>query len=89
MAGETPSLTGESIGGIHMVLECIQAHPPGNLDQKGPICMLIVGEVTKSGVRTEQEALFPLGPLPDVEHHNAVKWVALPWQIPEVPPHRT
>ena len=45
---ETPSLTGEFVGGTHRVLECTQAHPPGNQHQKGPICLWVAGEVTKS-----------------------------------------
>ena len=39
-------------------------HPPGNQHQKGPICLWVAGEVTESQPRAEQEALFPLGPLP-------------------------
>ena len=33
-AGENPSLTGEFIREIHRVLECTQAHTPGNQHQK-------------------------------------------------------
>ena len=34
-AGETPSLTGEVVGGNHRSLEC--AHPLGNQHQRGPV----------------------------------------------------
>ena len=60
VAGETPSFTGEFVGETHRVLGHTQAHPYGNQQQKGPICLWVVGEVTKSGVRAEQAALFPL-----------------------------
>ena len=33
--GETPSLTGESGGGAHGILENTQAHPPRNQHLKG------------------------------------------------------
>ena len=79
MAGETPSLTGEFAGETHGVLECTQIHPPGNQHQKGPICLWVVVEVTKSLQRPEQVALFPLIPLPHRQCHNAVMWVAPPW----------
>ena len=59
-AGETPSLTGEFIRETHRVLECTQAHLPGNQLQKGPICLWVVEEVTDSQTRAEQAALFPL-----------------------------
>ena len=36
-AGETPSLTGEVVGETHRDLECAQAHPLGNQQQRGPI----------------------------------------------------
>ena len=36
-AGETPSLIGQFIGETYRVLECTQAHPPGNKHQKAPI----------------------------------------------------
>ena len=36
-ARETLSLTGEFVGETHRVLECTQAHPPGNQHQKDPI----------------------------------------------------
>ena len=34
-AAEYPSLTGESVGEAHMVLEGIQTNPPGNQYLKG------------------------------------------------------
>ena len=48
-----------------------------------------VGEVTESGERAKQAALFPLWPLPHREHQNAAKWVALPWQILKASPLTT
>ena len=70
-AGETPSLTGELVGETHRVLEHTQTHLPGNQHQKGPICLWVVEEVTGSQLRCKQEALFPLGPLPYIQRHNA------------------
>ena len=71
VAGETPSLTGEFFGETHRVLKCTQNHPPENQHQKGPICLWVAGEVTESWQRAEQEALFPLRPLPHIQCHNA------------------
>ena len=71
MVGETPSLTGECVEETHRVLECTQTQPPGNQHQKGPSCLWVVGEVTESLLRAEQVALFPLGLLPRIQHHNA------------------
>ena len=72
------------------ILECTQAHPPRNQHQgstwKGTIHLWVVGEVTESGPRAEQAALFPLWPLPHRQHHNAVTWVALPWWTSKAPP---
>ena len=82
-AGETSSLTGELIGETHRVLEHTQTHPPGNQHQKGPICLWVAAEVTENQQRTEQAALFPLGPLPHIQSHSIVTWVGLPWQIPK------
>ena len=42
-----------------------------------------VKEVTERWPRAQQEALFPLGPLPHIQRHNASMCVALPWQIPK------
>ena len=75
--GGTLSLIGESTGRAHGVLECMQAHLPGNQHQKGTICLWVAGEVTESWVRAEQATLFPLRPLPHIQHHHAEKWVAL------------
>ena len=77
-AGETPSLTGEVVGETHRGLEWTQTHPPGNQHQKGPLCLWVVEEVTESWLRVEQVALFLLGPLPHVQHHNKETWVPLP-----------
>ena len=49
MAGVTPSLTEESIGGAHGVLEWTQTHLPGNQQEKGAIHFWVVVEVTESG----------------------------------------
>ena len=51
VVGETPSLTGESIGETHRVLERMQTHPLGNQHQKGPICLWVAREVTESHSR--------------------------------------
>ena len=83
VAGESPSLTGEFIGETHRVLEHTQTHPPGNQHQKGPICLWVAGKVTESHLRAQLVALFPLVPLPHIYYHNAVTWVAPPWQIPK------
>ena len=79
LVGDTSSLTEDTIGGAHKILECTQAHPPGNQHQKGQICLSVAREVTESQPRAEQEALFPLRPLPHIQQHNAEMWVALPW----------
>ena len=76
--GETPSLTGKSIGATHGVLQYTQTHLPRNQHQKGPIHFWVVEELTESGARAEQVELFPLGPLPHIQCHDAAKWVALP-----------
>ena len=60
---ETSSLSGESVGGAHRVLECTQAHPLGistSAAWKGTILLWEMGEVTESGARAKQAALFPL-----------------------------
>ena len=88
-AGESPNLTGEFIGDTHRVLEYTQTHQPGNQHQKGPISLWVAGEVTESLPRAEQAALFPLRPLPHIQHHNAETWVAPPWQIPKALPLTT
>ena len=74
--GETPSLTGDFLEETHRVLECTQNYPPGN--QKGPICLWVAGEVTENWQRVEQAALFPLGFVPHIQHHNMGAWDALP-----------
>ena len=77
-AEETPSLTGEFLGVTHKVLEHTQTHPPRNQHQKVPICLWVVGGVTERRQRADQVALFPLRPLPHIQHHNPATWVALP-----------
>ena len=37
-------------------------------------------------LRAEQAALFPLGPIPHIQRHNAVTWVAPPWWTPKALP---
>ena len=46
---------------------------------------LLVGSGGNDGKlpRAEQAALFPLGPLPHIQHHKAAMCVAPPWQIPK------
>ena len=78
-AGEIPSLTGEFVGETHRVIEYTQNHSHENQHQKGPICLCVAEEVTESQLRAEQAALFPLGPLPHIQCHNAEMWVAPPW----------
>ena len=63
-AGETPNLTGEFVGETHRGLEHAQAHPLGNLHQRGPIGLWVVEGVTENQQRVEQVALFPLGSSP-------------------------
>ena len=89
--GGTPNLTGEFIGETHWVLKHTQNHPPANQHQKGPICLWVEEEVTKElqSQRAELVALFPLGPLPLIQHHNTATWVAPPWQILKVLPLTT
>ena len=76
--GETPSLTGESVGGTHQALEGTLTHPPGNQHEKGAIHFWVAGEVTESWLRAKQVVLFPLRTLLNMYHHNTVKWVAPP-----------
>ena len=57
---ETPSLTGQSVGGTNEIIELTQAHPPVNQHQKGPFYLWVVGKVTDSWLRAKQDALFPL-----------------------------
>ena len=59
-AGETASLTGESVGEARRVLECTQAHLPRSQHQKDLIYSWVVEEVTESRTRIEQVALFSL-----------------------------
>ena len=62
-AGETASLTGESIGGAHQVLECTQAHLPRNKHQghtlKGTIYLWKAGEVTESKSESQPSGIVP------------------------------
>ena len=75
-AGETPSLTGEFVGETHRVPEGIQTHTPRNQHQKGPICLLVAGEVIEIWQRADQAALFPLGPSPI--YSVIMQWRGLP-----------
>ena len=68
---------------------CTQTHPPGNHQQKGPICLWVAEEVTESPPTAEQVALFPLRPLPNIQCHKPALWVSAPWQIPKVLPLTT
>ena len=85
-AGETPSLTKEFVGETNRGLEYTQTYKPRNQNQKGSNFLWVAAEVTESRPRAKQVALFPLGPLPDMQHHNALRWVALPCQIPKALP---
>ena len=71
VVGETPRLTGELIGETHGVLQYTQIYLPGYQHLKDPMCLWVAGEVTESWQRAEQEALFPLRPLPHIQCHNA------------------
>ena len=89
MAGETPSLTEEFVGGTHRVLEHTQTHPPRNQHQKDPIYLWVVEEVTESQQRAKQVAVFPLGPFPFIQQHSTTKWVAPASPILKAPPLTT
>ena len=78
VAGETTSLTGEFTGETYRVLQHTQNNPPRNQHQKGPVCLWVAGEVSERQLRAEQVALFPLEPLPSIQHHNTATWVAPP-----------
>ena len=86
VVGETPRLTEEFVGETHRVLEFTQIHLPGGQHRKGPMYLWVAGEVTERRGRAEQVALFFLGPLPHIQHHNAAKWVSLPLWIPKALP---
>ena len=58
VVGKTPSLTEESTEGTHGVLERTQTDSPRKQHLNGPICLWV--EVTESGERVEQAALFSL-----------------------------
>ena len=76
--GETPSLTGEFVAETQKVLNIHKTHPPRNQHQKGPICLWVAGEVTKSWQRADGAKLFLLRPLPHVERYKAATPVAPP-----------
>ena len=42
-------------------------------------------EVTGNQQRAEQVALYPLKPLPHIQHHKAAVWIAPLWRIPKAP----
>ena len=86
VAGETPDLTGESVGGDHRILQCTQVYPPRNQHMKGTIHLWEAREVTESEARAKQAASFLLRPLPHIQRHKAAERVALPWWIPKVLP---
>ena len=72
------SLTGETVGAAHGSLECTQIHPSSNQHQKGPIPLWVAVEVTESGARVEQMALFPLWHLPHIQRHNTAHGLPRP-----------
>ena len=73
-SGRNSQSLGEFIRETHRVLE----HTPWNQHQKGPISLWVVEEVTENLPRAEQMELFPLGPLPNIQCHNAaMMWVTL------------
>ena len=85
-AGETPSLTEELAGQTHRGPRTYTKPPTWESEPEGPNLLVGSGEVTESQQRVEQTALFPLGPLPHIQHHNTAMWVALPWQVPKALP---
>ena len=62
--GETPGLTVDYVGETHRGLEHAQAHPLGNLHQRGPIGLWVVEGVTENQQRVEQAPLLPSGTSP-------------------------
>ena len=63
VVGETPSLSGESIGDAHGILECTQAQPPRNQYLK--VHYPLVGSEGSGGkwgesLARSQSALFPI-----------------------------
>ena len=86
---ENSQSQGGLFGETHRLLERTQNHWPRNQHQKGPICLWVLEEMTESQRRAEQGALFPLGPLPHIQHHNVTTWVAQPWWKPKAPPLTT
>ena len=78
MVGETPSLTGDF---LDRPKGSWKVHKPPTQESapEGPSLLVVAGEVTESQMRTEQVALFPLGPLPHIQHLSAAQWVAPPW----------
>ena len=86
-AGETPRLTGEVVGETHSILECKQNHSPGNQHHNDQPSLLVgSGGSDWKPVEAKQVALFLLRPLSHIQHHNAARWVVLPWHIPKAPP---
>ena len=83
--GGTPSLTEESIGGAYGILECTQAHPPGNQHLKGPIYLWVAVEVIES----QQELSKWHCSLSDLPPPTYSTVVALPWRIPSTLPLKT
>ena len=86
LAGETPGLTGQFIGETHRVLECTQTHPPRNQHWKGPICLFVAEEMTEILRKAELAPLFPLGPLPHIQHHNEPSRLSHPGKYPRLRP---
>ena len=84
--GETPSLTRESFGEAHGVLEHTQTHLHGNQHLKGH--NLLVGS-KRSGIKwgkSRENGIVPSWNPPHMQHHDTAKWVALPWRTPKAPP---
>ena len=82
-AGETPSLTGESVGETHRGLERAQAHPLGNQHQRGPLYLWVVEGVAEIQQRAEQAPLLPLSPFPT--YSVTAQQPALPRPAPGTP----
>ena len=89
-AGETTSLLEESNGGATGSYNVHKPTHPGGISnqastERDVICLWEVGEVTESGARAYQAALFPLRLLPHIQRHNTAMQIALRWQIPKAP----
>ena len=54
---------------------------------EGPNLLVGSGRSDWKLVRAQQVALFPIEPLPNIQHHNIPIWVVPPWWIPRLHPY--